>query len=165
MFRLVFFVILLFHISMHAFNSQRKIYAVKNVFFDDTYSRELAVGISKTRSALGCIVECTNEKRCLSVFYNKMTKECVLQSDPFTYTVPTSESGSGWGFYRITDGRYKFVNLSKKWVMLIYLIHSKCHFQQFLQSFVVSLSYPLKLEVYWLRINIFKNQRCKTIFN
>ncbi|XP_071144372.1 uncharacterized protein [Mytilus edulis] len=54
-------------------------------------------------------MECLNQNRCVSYFYNGVSNTCILHEDPFTYTI-RSQSGAGWKFYItiITDsGRCK----------------------------------------------------------
>ncbi|VDI84108.1 Hypothetical predicted protein [Mytilus galloprovincialis] len=43
-------------------------------------------------------MECLNQNRCVSYFYNGVSNTCILHEDPFTYTI-RSQSGAGWKFY------------------------------------------------------------------
>ena len=53
-----------------------------------------------------CMFECMAEYRCVSFFYNKLTMKCLLHSKHFYSSfVPPSESGNGWQYYKIIDGK------------------------------------------------------------
>ncbi|CAG2227104.1 unnamed protein product [Mytilus edulis] len=49
-----------------------------------------------------CDMRCSLNPRCVSFFYNSLTKLCILHSNPFTYTV-LPNSGIGWRLYVTRD--------------------------------------------------------------
>lgn len=49
-----------------------------------------------------CNMRCSLNPRCVSFFYNSLTKLCILHSNPFTYTV-IPNSGTGWRLYVTRD--------------------------------------------------------------
>ncbi|VDI22610.1 Hypothetical predicted protein [Mytilus galloprovincialis] len=49
-----------------------------------------------------CNMRCSLNSRCVSFFYNSLTKLCILHSNPFTYTV-IPNLGTGWKLYVTRD--------------------------------------------------------------
>ena len=82
-----------------------KIKAVKNSAHDNKFHDDNAVGIYLAKSTTSCFVECAKDLRCISFFFNSLTKSCILQADPFVYTVLT-KSGTGWKFYLTQDCKF-----------------------------------------------------------
>ncbi|CAG2227103.1 unnamed protein product [Mytilus edulis] len=66
--------------------------------FEDQNNDEIIVSISIAE----CDMRCSLNPRCVSFFYNSLTKLCIVHSNPFTYTVIT-KSGTGWRFYVTRD--------------------------------------------------------------
>ena len=83
----------------------RMIKAVYNSAHDNKFHDDNAVGIHLVKSTTSCLVECDKDLRCISFFFNNLTKSCILQSDPFVYTVMT-KSGTGWKFYLTQDRKF-----------------------------------------------------------
>ena len=87
----------------------RKIQARHDSAHDNKFHDDNAVGIYSVKSKILCLVECAKDLRCISFFFNGLTEECILHSDPFVYT-DMEKSGTGWKFYLL---RYrKFVIFS-----------------------------------------------------
>ncbi|XP_063442975.1 uncharacterized protein LOC134723285 [Mytilus trossulus] len=81
----------------------RLISAHRKPEYDNKYEVENAIGVYNVRF-VECTVKCVSNTRCLSFFYNNLTRVCILHSDPFTYTV-MSFSEKGWKFY-LSQERY-----------------------------------------------------------
>ena len=82
-----------------------KIKAVYNSAHDNKFHNDNAIGIYLAKSMTSCFVECAKDLRCISFFFNSLTKSCILQADPFVYTVMT-KSGTGWKFYLTQDRKF-----------------------------------------------------------
>lgn len=102
----IFSLLVMFQLIGNCFSfvNTQKLVAVHKKDYDNYYESSNAVRMQYVSSLAGCMVECTKEKQCLSYFFNTITKDCVLHSDPFTYTKMT-ESGDGWTFYLTHDGK------------------------------------------------------------
>ncbi|VDI43788.1 Hypothetical predicted protein [Mytilus galloprovincialis] len=66
--------------------------------FENQNNDEIIVSISIAE----CDMRCSLNPRCVSFFYNTLTKLCILHSNPFTYTV-IPNSGTEWRFYETRD--------------------------------------------------------------
>lgn len=75
--------------------------------FDDQYEDGNSIGMITVNSLVKCTVHCSLNKRCVSFFFNTLTKTCILHRDPFIYTV-ISKSAAGWKFYITIDSKYTF---------------------------------------------------------
>lgn len=73
--------------------------------YDGTYENEKSLGISNVGSSMQCSIKCLNDNRCVSFFYNTITKTCILHADPFTYT-NRPKSGTGWIFFQTFISKY-----------------------------------------------------------
>lgn len=73
-------------------------YAVYDESYDGQFHMENAVYHATVTTLLHCTMLCLKFTRCMSYFYNKQSKECILHALSFKNTVP-SQSGEGWKFY------------------------------------------------------------------
>ncbi|CAC5405866.1 unnamed protein product [Mytilus coruscus] len=95
------YVIILFGF-IESYTTIRKLSGIYQNSFDEKYEDVNAVSIHSEISLLDCFVRCSNEQKCLTIFYNRITKICILHSDPFTYTA-MSKTGIGWRSYLTKD--------------------------------------------------------------
>ncbi|XP_063406383.1 uncharacterized protein LOC134690348 [Mytilus trossulus] len=76
----------------------KDIFSLNVEAYDDTYEDAKSLHISKVETLIHCSMNCLNQARCVSYFYNGLSNMCILHEDPFTYTI-RSQSGAGWKFY------------------------------------------------------------------
>ena len=57
-----------------------------------------------TSSIIECTKTCSENDKCVSFFYNFISKHCVVHSKDFIFQNP-SDSSSGWKYYVTRDGR------------------------------------------------------------
>lgn len=58
------------------------------------------IGFTIVRSVVECMAQCNNNKQCLSFFYNKKLRKCVLHRKHFYQSFSTPEiSEEGWKYY------------------------------------------------------------------
>lgn len=81
----------------------RKFSAIHKQQYDGKYEYTNAVGIRFANSLSLCLSTCISNKMCLSFFFNEIKNQCILHSDPFTYT-NISGSGLGWKLYHTYEG-------------------------------------------------------------
>lgn len=53
------------------------------------YEDENAAEIIFVTSVIECTLVCASTTQCLSLFYNAITKSCIIHPDPFFYTILT----------------------------------------------------------------------------
>ncbi|CAC5405867.1 MRC [Mytilus coruscus] len=95
------YVIILFRF-IESYTTIRQLSGIYQNSFDEKYEDVNAVSINSEISLLDCFERCSNEQECLTIFYNRITKICILHSDPFTYTA-MSKTGVGWRSYLTKD--------------------------------------------------------------
>ena len=57
-----------------------------------------------TSSIIECARTCSENDKCVSYFYNSISKHCVMHSKDFIFQNPSGNS-SGWKYYVTRDGR------------------------------------------------------------
>lgn len=57
-----------------------------------------------TSSIIECAHTCSENDKCVSYFYNIISKNCVMHSKDFIYQNP-SHNSSGWKYYVTREGR------------------------------------------------------------
>ena len=57
-----------------------------------------------TSSIIECAHSCSENDKCVSYFYNMISKHCVMHSKDFIFQSP-SDTSSGWKYYVTRDGR------------------------------------------------------------
>ena len=106
----IFFLYLYFlNILVFCF-SNVQISAHHKSIFDDTYEDKNSIEILTVNAVFECSIICSLNKRCVSFFFNTLTKTCILHRDPFIYTVIT-KSAAGWKFYITRDSKYMYTFL------------------------------------------------------
>lgn len=66
------------------------------------YEDENAAEIIFVTSVIECTLVCASTTQCLSLFYNAITKSCIIHPDPFFYTILT-KTEPGWKIYATQD--------------------------------------------------------------
>lgn len=83
---------------------QKRVFKATKIMIDKIqYNNN--IGTSTTSNLWGCYFECFRELRCLTFFYNSVTKTCVLHSKTFKYT-PPEITEAGWTTYVFEDGKF-----------------------------------------------------------
>ena len=79
--------------------------AIKIDRLTDTFQIEDNVGLSEALGILQCVTFCLRTNVCLVLFFNSITRLCILHSKTFHFKRPTG-TGQGWEVFRITDCEY-----------------------------------------------------------
>lgn len=79
-----------------------KISAQSRHDLSNKYEDENAAVIIFATSVIECTLVCASNTQCVSLFYNTITKSCIIHPDPFFYTILT-KTAPGWKIYATQD--------------------------------------------------------------
>ncbi|VDI79625.1 Hypothetical predicted protein [Mytilus galloprovincialis] len=79
-----------------------KISAQSRHDLSNKYEDENAAAIIFATSVIECTLVCASNTQCVSLFYNTITKSCIIHPDPFFYTILT-KTAPGWKIYATQD--------------------------------------------------------------
>ena len=79
-------------------------YAHNNPDYQDMVEMNGAVAIKTTITLRKCAKECSENDKCVTLFYNHNSGMCVIHSTDFKFQTP-SLTELGWKHYAIRDGR------------------------------------------------------------
>lgn len=82
-------------------------HALNDPSYNGHYHIANAVQQTFVESLLDCASICLHATRCLSYFYNTLSKECILHAIAFGHTIP-SYADTGWKYYLTEDREYSF---------------------------------------------------------
>lgn len=82
-------------------------HALNDPSYNGHYHIANAVQQTFVESLLDCASICLHATRCLSYFYNTLSKECILHAISFGHTIP-SYADTGWKYYLTEDREYSF---------------------------------------------------------
>lgn len=105
-------------LSMHLILAvDRLYYAHDNPEYQDMVEFNGAVAIRTTITLIICAKECSENDKCVTLFYNHMSGLCVIHSTDFKFQTP-SVTELGWKHYILRDGR----SSSYCWIYILFSV-------------------------------------------
>ena len=114
---LIFFFYL--NISLFLTSNAEKRLQYANVYQDYQGSLETIGSVKWTSAAtlIGCTRDCIMHAKCISYFYNRKSKRCVMHSKDFILTTTTDVPDKNWNYYITRDGKSRTLLLfATHWV-------------------------------------------------